>query len=255
MARNNEIFRLLFLFIIFTFLPLKSAATFISVQSVYYDSIQPIKIDAIFVDKHYPKDKLKIFVTSLVAKRLGDGVSQKDIESVKYWGTINIKNLNKVSIFKIKYSYKLPCIWHYSAVLIIDNTNHNAYLFDLDNIELIKESSDSNAYRFAGRYKNRHLYGTFEIFEFKNNVMYQVFNSEEPVSNYSFDCESYENDDLKLQNVDLNNDSYLDLKFTGIKNFYCNGHEEYGRDERKPIKKEKITIIYYFNKEKLNWER
>jgi hypothetical protein len=85
--------------------------------------------------------------------------------------------------------------------------------------------------------------------------MYQIFESADPVSNYSLNCESYENDDLKLQNIDLNNDGYLDLKFTGIKNFYCNGFEQYGRDERKPIKKEKISITYYYNSINQNWQK
>lgn len=217
------------------------------------DSIVPIKIDKI-IDENYPKSQLKSSVLSIITKSCKCKIDIKDIDSVNYWGTLNVYHLNPVSIFKIKYSYELPSVWHYSAVLIIDNVNHNAYLLDLDVVEPVKVQNNVDTFYFAGIYTNRYLIGTFKIFDFKNGNLYDIYDSNEPVSNYSLDCISYENEFLKFQNVDLNSDGYLDIKFSGVRNYYCNGYEQYGREERKPIKKDKISITFIYNNIKKSWE-
>jgi hypothetical protein len=201
--------------------------------------------------------KLKTIIKNQFTKRENVEIELNDIDSVNYFGTYKLKNAEDVLIYKIQLSYHLPAVWHYSWVLLIDNVNHNGYLVDLDVVEPIKIKQSSNEFYFAGRYKNRYKYGTFKIFNISNGTMYTVFESDEAVSNYSYDCISYENDDLTLQNIDVNKDNYLDLKFTGIKNYYCEGYESYGRDERNPIKSEPISIIYYFegNNKLLKWRR
>lgn len=196
--------------------------------------------------------ELKKIIVEQLTKNSGDSLKLTDVESVKCLGKYNVVDLGSSRIYKIKLSYNLPNVWHYFAALIVDS-HCNAYLVDLDLIELIKTEKNSSGFYFAGRYKNRYRYGVFRIYRFIKNTMYQVFESEGPVSNYSLDCESYEKDDLRLQNVDLNNDGYLDLKFSGIKNFFCNGLEQYGRDERKPIRKEKISMIFYYDSINQNW--
>jgi hypothetical protein len=217
------------------------------------DSIKSFQID-ISVDDKTSNNEIKKIVLKQLINCSGDSLKLSDIKSVKCRGTYSIEGLGLSKIYKIELSYSLPNVWHYSLALIVDN-HHKGYLVNLDLIELIKLKKESDNYYFSGRYKNRHRYGVFRIFKFSDNIMCQIFESADPVSNYSLDCESYENDDLKLQNIDLNNDGYLDLKFTGIKNFYCKGFEQYGRDERKPIKKEKISITYYYNSVNQNWQK
>jgi hypothetical protein len=217
------------------------------------DSIKSFRID-ISVDNKTSNNEIKKIVLKQLINCSGDSLELSDIKSVKCKGIYSIEGLGLSKIYKINLSYRLPNVWHYSLALIVDSY-HNGYLVNLDLIELIKLRQDSRNYYFSGRYKNRSRYGVFKIFRFSNNIMYQIFESADAVSNYSFDCESYENGDLKLQNIDLNNDGYLDLKFTGIKNFYCKGFEQYGRDERRPIKKEKISITYYYNSVNQNWQR
>ncbi|WP_353331696.1 hypothetical protein [Bacteroides sedimenti] len=217
------------------------------------DSIKSSQIN-VNVKSGISNSEIKKIVIEQLIKSSGDSLKYTDVESVKYWGKYNLVDLGESRIYKIKLSYSLPNVWHYPLVLIVDS-NGNAYLVNLDMIELIKIKGNSNDYYFAGRYKNRYCYGVFKIFGFINNSMYQIFESEEPVSNHSLDCESYKNDNLKLKNIDLNNDGYFDLKFSGIKYSYCDGLEQYGRDERKPIKKEKITIVYYYNSVDKTWQK
>lgn len=217
------------------------------------DSIKSFQI-SVNVESGISNSEIKKIVLEQLIKSSGDSLKYTDVVSVKYQGKYNLVDLGESRIYKIKLSYSLPNVWHHHLVLIIDR-NSNAYLVNLDMIELIKIKERSNDYYFTGRYKNRYCYGVFKIFRFINNSMYQIFESEEAVSNHSLDCESYKNDDLKLNNVDLNKDGYLDLKFSGIKYIYCEGLEQYGRDERKPIKKEKITIVYYYNSGDKTWQK
>ncbi|MDR3048153.1 MAG: hypothetical protein LBU51_11215 [Bacteroidales bacterium] len=219
------------------------------------DSIVSFKVKENII-ANVPSIKLKTIIKNQFAAMSGDQITLNDIDSVKYLGTYKLKNVGYVLIFKIQLDH-LPMVWHYSWVLLIDKVNHNGYLVELDVIEPIKIKQNSNEFYFAGRYKNRYQYGTFKIFNINNGTMYTVFESDEAVSNYSYDCISYEHDDLKLHNLDVNRDYYLDLKFMGIKNYYCEGHESYGRDERKPIKSDSISIIYCFegNNKLLRWGR
>lgn len=196
--------------------------------------------------------EIKDLVLTQLIKLSGDHLSLKDINSIKYMGIYNLKGLGKSQIYKIKLSYSLPTVYHYSLALIIDNHCHG-FLIALDIVELIKIKAISNEYYFGSRYINRYGYGYFKVFEFNNNYMYQVFESNEAVSNFSYGCTSFENGNLKLQNIDVNKDGYLDLKFTGIKDFYCNGLEQYGREDRKPLRKKRIILIFYYNPKNATW--
>lgn len=200
-------------------------------------------------EKINPKQDEAILKTIVIDYFVANGsgtLKFHDIDSIQYRGTYKLKNTGKILVFQIYFSYDLPCSWYpYQIVLLIDNTNQKGYLLGLHTVFPIKvKHSDDNFY-FAGIYKNKYQYGTFKIFDIKNGVLYNIFASDEAVSNYSLDCISYENDELQFQNIDVNHDGYLDLVFTGIKNYYCEGYESYGREDRPPIKQEKVSIIYY----------
>jgi len=207
------------------------------------------------------KAKLKTIVIDYIAAQGWDGGNRfkfHDIDSIRYRGTYKLKNTGEVLAFQIYFSYDLPDAWYpYERVLLIDNTYQKGYLFNLNTVTPIKVKQSDNDFYFAGIYKDKFQYGTFEIFDIKKGVLYNIFASDEAVSNYSFDCISYKNDELRFQNIDVNLDGYLDLVFTGIKNYYCNGYESYGRNDRPPIKQEKISIVYYYFTEKntFGWKR
>ncbi|MDP4237968.1 MAG: hypothetical protein Q8904_00665 [Bacteroidota bacterium] len=205
-----------------------------------------IKSFKINISEKLAKSEIRNTVLYQLNKYYADTLNSKEITGIEYLGKYNLENSGKNDIYRISLSYDLPMVWHYSIVLIVDEHN-NGYFIELDSVELIKIRKSHNTYYFAGRYKDRNQYGVFKIYKFKNNKVTQVFESNYPVSNYSLDCESYEHGDLKLRNIDINNDGYLGLKFSGIKNYYCNGLEQVGRDERTPIKQEKITINYVYD--------
>jgi hypothetical protein len=58
-------------------------------------------------------------------------------------------------------------------------------------------------------------------------------------------CIRYSEDFLQLRNIDINNDSLLDISFAGTILYYCKPNE-YGIDtnKRSPINRKKITINY-----------
>jgi len=219
-----------------------------------YDSIFPEKINSI-IRPNCSEKELKSLVKNILVKHTGDPINIDDIESAKFWGTLKVNNGHNVEIFNIKLSYKLPAVYDYFGVLVIDNTELNSYFLFLNSIEPIKTRNIDSVMFFAGRYK-RKGHGVFKIFSFKDDKLQSIFTTDEYVSNFSLDCTSYENEDLKLENVDLNNDSLLDLRFSGIKNYYCEGLEEgYSREDRKPLKKEKVTILYHYDKYLSNWKK
>jgi len=213
------------------------------------NDIKPFKIN---IHETLTKGEIKNIILHQLIRYYSDTLNSKDITDIEYLGKYNLQNSGQNDIYKISLNYDLPMVWHYSIVLIVDK-NNNGFFIELDSIELIKIRKGDNTCYFAGRYKDRNQYGVFRIYKFKNNKVYQLFESNYPVSNYSFDCESYEQGDLKLSNMDVNNDGYLDLRFTGIKNYYCNGLEQVGRDERAPIKQEKITINYVYDPVRNKW--
>lgn len=219
-----------------------------------YDLISPEKISSVISSK-CSENELKISVKNILVNHTGDPIKIDDIESAKYWGTLKANNGHIVELFNIKLSYKLPAVYDYFGVLVVDNKELKAYFLFLNSIEPIKiKISDTTSF-FAGRYK-RKGYGVFKIFSFNGNRLQSIFTSGDYVSNFSLDCISYENDDLKLENIDLNNDGLLDLRFTGIKNSYCEGLEEgYSREDRKPLKKEKIIIKYYYDEHFSGWKK
>jgi len=209
------------------------------------------------IDPKNCEAKLKTIIVNYFADHGGDNLKFDDIDSIQYRGAYQLKHTGESLTFQIYFSYNLPAVWWHPMVLLIDNTNQKGYLFNLNTVAPIKVKQSDNDFYFAGIYKNRYQYGTFKIFDIKDGVLYNIFASDEAVSNYSLDCISYENDELQFNNIDANQDGCLDLVFTGIKNYYCEGSESYSREERSPIKQEKISIIYYYftGKNVFGWKR
>jgi len=216
--------------------------------------IDPIKIRST-LNEHSSIKQLKIAFFNISSAVFKDPPIYKlnSIESIKFSKRINV-SIGKIDIFKIKLSDDLPEVYDKNLVLIVDNFRHNAYFLSLDIVEPIKSQNRDTAYYFAGRYKRKE-YGTFKVFDFINYKMKLTFSSPDYVSNDSMECICYANDDLRLQNADENGDGYLDLKFSGIKNYYCIGGENVGRLDRKPLKTRKIKFIYYYDPKHTSWHK
>lgn len=211
-----------------------------------------VKSFQVSINNNITNIEVKKLVLKELIKESGDNLTLTDIDSVKFIGNFRLKDFSNDSrIYKIKLSYNLPTVYHYNLVLIVND--NQGYLIPLDTVELVRIQKSSNEYYFAGRYINRNGYGYFKIFKFNNNHMFKIFESHIAISNFSYDCTSFKNGNLQLQNIDVNKDGYLDLKFSGIKYFYCKGLENYGRGDKKPIKQEKITIIFYYNPQDSTW--
>jgi len=183
-----------------------------------------------------------------------DSIKLSDVVKVEFIRTINVHKLGAVNLFKIGLSYRLPMTYNHDLIMIISNVKHYAYLVALDGVEPIKINEKDSVFYFAGRYK-RKLYGTFKVFDFSKGIMKNIFTSPDFVSNYSEDCISYPHDNLKLKNIDLNNDGYLDLQFSGIENFYCKGFETSSREDKKPLRRKKIEFTYYYRPSKHTWQK
>jgi hypothetical protein len=216
------------------------------------DLYPPEKIASV-LGPNSSENELKRLIMKILIKDTGDSIKIEDIESAKYWGKLEIKEDHSVELFNIKLSYSLPAVYDYYGILVVDNRELNAYFLPLNSIEPVKLNAKDSTVFFAGRCK-RKGYGLFKIYSFRGNILQSIFTSKDYVSNFSLDCISFENDDLKMKNIDLNNDGLLDLSFTGIKNIYCEGFEEgFSKDDRKPLKKEKLTIKYLYDANLATW--
>jgi hypothetical protein len=244
MSNSNfsRIFKLT-LFLVFTVLEVKCEAQ--------VDTTKPFQVN-FNINNKTAINKIRKLVLRELIKETGDPLKLNDIALVKLIGECKLEDIGDSWIYKVKMSNDLPADWNYGIVLVI-NRNHKGYLILLDIVELIRIKQNSNEYYFAGRFINRYGYGNFEIFKFYDNHMDKIFESQVPVTNSSYDCTSYKNGNLQLQNIDVNKDGYLDLKFSGIKYSYCKGLETYGRLDKKPIKQEKISIIFYYNPKDSTW--
>ncbi len=225
-----------------------------------YDYIKPFHISR-SVSSDILSDILKIVIAHYHNQKIADDtnkLSQKDIEYVNFAGKYKLAGLESDSIllFQYKLNPNLPEIWYpYNRFFVVDNCSHKTYLLKLDAVEPIQTEKSSNVSYLAGRYKDRNGYGVFKIYQFIQGILTQVFQSDEYVSNNSFDCISYENGDLELNNVDVNGDGYLDIEFSGRKNFYCDGNESFGRGDREPIRTEPLSIVYYFDPITSKWKK
>lgn len=201
-----------------------------------------------------PLQELKELVRDILFKGTGDSLSIEDVATVEYLSQPILNNGKRYEIFEVSLNKDLPEVYDKNGFLLIDSSKRVAFFVFLSSYESIKARTQDTLVFFAGRYK-RKGYGTFKVFSIIKDTLRNIFVSPDFVSNNSLDCISYQNDDLILENADFNHDGFNDLKFSGIKNYYCKGLEEgYGRDERKPVRSEKITILYFYNAKSGCWE-
>ncbi len=132
------------------------------------------------------------------------------------------------------------------------------YFLSWDSIVFVKENKYDTAF-FIGGFPNQtsgHSY--FYVLAYEKNKAKVIFCSDEHIYRFNTDCYDYNNGGyLKIENIDLNNDGLLDLKFFGEKYTYCEGLETgKNRNNSEYIVREKISYVYIQNNNfALKWEK
>ncbi len=178
-------------------------------------------------------------------------LKEADIMTVKLVEKKNIKNFGLAKIYKIVLSDKLPEVFPKTNYFIVGERNNLGALFLLDSLVFIKTSNNDLSYLLAGVAKVK-AFGYFKIYNFKVRDSFdEILNTLNccenglPIFNNSLDCISYSPAQFQFKNIDINHDGLLDIVFSGVVASYCKGLETgYGRGDRKPISKRKITICF-----------
>lgn len=210
-----------------------------------------VDFDAAFLKK---KDQFSIYLIKSF-KNDFDGVNPNNILSVSLFESKNIIGLGLCDIYKIKLSDNLPEIIGKKAYLIFIKSEMKAALLWLDDLECIKIKNYDTAYYLAGinRYRGKGYFLVYKFSNDNNGVFKLIFDSSDdmfcgngiPILNNSFDCISYDPAQLHFKNIDLNNDGLNDLMFIGRVLYFCEGLETgYGRNDRKPLRKETLNIVF-----------
>jgi hypothetical protein len=157
--------------------------------------------------------------------------------------SLNIDSFGLCSAYKIILSNDLPSVTPKKMFLLANNTSKKVLLIPFDELQPIKINKKDSFYFLAGTYLVRSK-GYFMIYKYDNvNGFKTIFNSLSDSScpngiavyNSSLDCVSYQPFMLKFQNIDIDNDGYNDLVFSGKLMSYCEGLETgYGRNDRQP---------------------
>lgn len=150
--------------------------------------------------------------------------------------------IGKSEVFMLRLSNNIPRTWNKQSLIIISCNSNKIYNLYLNTFEPIKIKEKFNLI-LAGR-RIRDGYGDFASFSLIKDTLFSVFESK-IVTNNSRDCVNFKNSDLKLKNVDLNNDGLLDLLFEGMEYHFCKGLESKSSDLALPVDSVKIAVKYF----------
>jgi hypothetical protein len=176
----------------------------------------------------------------------------KDIDKVELIEKTCLFDNAIFDIYKIKLSDKLPEEYHKDFYVIYNLKDSLGYFVYVDSLVFIKSKITDKCNLIAGTFRRRNI-GHFRVYQLKGNKL-SLWESEKVVYNYTTDCISFENGALDFKNVDLNSDGFLDLEFTGVRNFYCEGLEEGpSRETKSPVKREQVKFTYFFNPKDGRW--
>lgn len=249
----NTILLIIFLFVIENDLLMCKLP--INPPDVYnYPAYSRTKINQIYTPKT-PLKKLK----QLFCKCTGDTL--KSIKKIKYVTTQRMINNENYLFFKVYYKKYMPRCAISPLYLIVPEeiTKHSSYALTLglQKIHFIKRNKKDTCYIIGGT-QQYYLTSEFILYTINYNQINKIFETKQLIYSYnSSDCISYEKGELKIENIDINNDGYMDLRFSGIENHYCHGDgngEVLGFEERKkPLKRKFVEYNYIYNPQKNNW--
>ncbi|HVU57994.1 MAG TPA: hypothetical protein VHD83_23195 [Puia sp.] len=172
--------------------------------------------------------------------------------------------LGACQIYHIKLSSDLPSVAGRSYYLIVSKKLLQAALLPLDSFNPVKLKNSDSTSLVGGLFLLRGK-GFYMIYRHNGRDGFDlVFNTSEvdgceeplPVYNRTLDCTSYYPFAMKLTIKDVDSDGVNDLVFDGNVLFFCRGLEYgYGREDRKPLKKKSVKIIFraVYAKDTLSW--
>lgn len=180
-----------------------------------------------------------------------------------HYGLFNIQNLGKTNIYKGFTDDGSNAGTGYYYFLLSEKGKKGIVFVD-DSIFFIKRKQDDTAFYIGSIANIRN--GMVEIYDFINNKFQKVFSSLDD-SDYEFSTYTQrrvlnslnygmeytiwsENGGLKFENIDINNDGFLDIKFSGKVKAYMN-------DSPDNIYEKYIEMIFLFNPKSSNigWTR
>lgn len=153
----------------------------------------------------------------------------------------------------------LPEVLPKRNYFVVGERNRLGTLFLLDSLIFIKTSCNDPSYLLAGVAKVK-AFGYFKLYNFNTqNSFNEILNTMHycgnglPVFNNSLDCTSYYPAQFRFKNIGINHDGLLDIVISGTVASYCKGLETgYGRTDRRPISKRKLTICFRLRLGKTN---
>lgn len=191
-----------------------------------------------------------------------EGLKHSDISEISLWRSAEIYKMGKCKIYQILISDKLPVVIPKKNYLIVSEERKEGVLFILDSLIFVATNKNNSSYIISGLRIIKQV-GYLTIYDLRTNFFKEIINTSSlcengiPVYNASIDCQSYKPFALNIENVDLNNDGWLDLKFYGKVASYCNELEVgYGRTDRNPIKIDDIgfSLIALIKQDTLSYK-
>ena len=211
-----------------------------------------VNFDSIYL---HQGDKLNEYLIGSFASDF-EGFKSKDIFFNSSYQDINIAGLGHSNIYSIRFSEALPEVVGKKAYLVYNSKVHEAAVLFLDTLTPMKIKKTDTAMLMGGSFQNKGV-GYFAVFNVINDKkgrrFFEIFNSSDdhycsdgiPVYNSSLDCMCYDPFMLNFNNTDINKDGLNDLTFSGYVLTFCKGLETgYGRNERKPLHKDRIDIVF-----------
>lgn len=174
---------------------------------------------------------------------------------IKYVGNNNSSQYGKLKIFDINLLGGWPGNMYKSYSLIYDTKDSFVYILPFEKIVFVKNNKYENNLFFGG-YVTARRKELFDIFSFNGGKLERIFStlnncnhSGVIVSTNGMECIEYLPNRLHFSNIDINNDGYLDLKFSGKIYTKCDSLE----NELVQTIVKNMVIEYLYNKNKKNW--
>ena len=227
----------------------------------WYSQLQPIQISAI-----NSMDSIKAAITDYWITNRYEDFKIEYIVSLQYVQGAIIEGFGTSKVFELIYlSNKIPSMAPHKEILLIQEASKLICLFPINKYYLIQRTPLDNKFLIGGIIPSKTT-GFLVVYTYNKGHFNTVFDSMSecvcseggmPVTNSSIECYSYDPFELVFQNKDMNNDGLLDLKFEGEFLSFCEeGEIGYGREDRPPLNRKPLELIFYGNKNQsgLFWE-
>lgn len=174
-------------------------------------------------------------------------------------GDTEIQSYGNMQIYEIDLSEEFPGGMTKSFCIFYSKNKQEAYIFTIESYQQIKVQSNSLSYVVGGfadlRGKEYFLIYNYDGSNFIKNFdsikfcdMYGLY-----MANYRAECIEYNPLRLKYKNLDINNDGFLDLVFSGTFLNYCPPGADKDETNMKPLISMSLNLIFMYHPEKNTW--